>query len=44
LSNGVLERGHGALRVRKAKRQDEEKEQIEGFDPHIRFTDLRYRI
>ena len=35
LPDGVLESGHGALRLRKVQRQDEEKEEIEEFDSHI---------
>ena len=37
LSDGVLERGHGALRARKVQARGEEGEQTNGLDPHIRF-------
>ena len=37
LANGVRERGHGALRVRRMKRQDEEKEEADRLDSHFRL-------
>jgi hypothetical protein len=36
----VLESGHGALRLRKVQRQNEEKEEIEEFDSHVRIHGL----
>ncbi len=37
LPDGLLECGHGALRVRRVRRQDEGKEQTDGLKSHIRL-------